>query len=388
MPRVAPFSALVYEPSVAGPLDLLTSPPYDVINAAREREYRDASPHNIVHVDLAEAPADRSIDRYDRAAQLLARWRAEGVLRRTEPSYFVYELGFTLDGRPGRVRGLFGAMDLEPWGGSVLPHEQTMPGPVQDRLQLLRATRTHLSAIYGTVAGPCAALASALERASAATPDVDLLDEEGVRHRLWAMPDDGSIAAMLADEPLLIADGHHRYTTALAYRDERHASAGPGPWDRILTFVVDAGTEQVPVLPYHRIQVAGEPLPGGEDVADLAALLEAVDDETLVVGTAIPTADGHVRYATHTLAGAPPAVRALHEGYLDHAAPGDALWFTHDALDADDAVRTGGASAAYLLPPTVPSRIRAVIEAGERLPRKSTFFWPKPRTGLVLMPLD
>jgi uncharacterized protein (DUF1015 family) len=389
MPRVAPFSALVFEPSVAGPLDRLTSPPYDVINAARERAYRDASPYNIVHVDLAEAPVDGSLgDPYDRAAGLLARWRADGALRRTEPSYFVYELGFTLHGRRGRVRGLFCSMDLEPWGGSVLPHEETMPGPVQDRLQLLRATRTHLSAIYGTVAGPCAPLASTLERACAAAPDADLLDEEGIRHRLWTLPDDGTIAATLADEPLLIADGHHRYTTALAYRDERHASAGPGPWDRILTFVVDAGTEQVPVLPYHRVQVAGEAMPGGEEVVGLAALLEAVDDETPVVGTATPTADGRVRYATHTLAGAPPAVRALHEDYLDEAAPDDALWFTHEAQDADDAVRAGEASAAYLLPPTVPSRIRAVIEAGERLPRKSTFFWPKPRTGLVLMPLD
>ncbi|MGZ4149271.1 MAG: DUF1015 family protein [Actinomycetota bacterium] len=389
MPRVAPFSALVFEPSVAGPLDRLTSPPYDVINAAREREYRDASPHNIVHVDLAETPADPSGgDRYDRAAALLGTWRSEGIVRRTEPSYFVYELGFTLEGRPGRVRGLFCAMDLEPWGGSVLPHEETMPGPVEDRLRLLRATRTHLSAIYGTVAGPCAALASALDRAAAGIPDADIVDEEGVRHRLWTLPDDGSIVSMLADEPLLIADGHHRYTTALAYRDERHAAEGPGPWDRILTFVVDAGTEQVPVLPYHRIQLTGEPLPGGGDVADLAAVLDAVDDDELRIGTATRAADGGVRYAIHAIAGTPPAVRALHDDYLDGAAPGDALWFTHDALDADDAVRAGGASAAYFLPSTVPARIRAVIEAGQRLPRKSTFFWPKPRTGLVLMPLD
>ncbi len=374
---------------MAGPLDRLTSPPYDVINAAREREYRDASPYNIVHVDLAETPSDPALgDRYERAATLLAAWRADGVLRRTEPSYFVYELAFTLDARPGRVRGVLCAMDLEPWGGSVLPHEETMPGPVQDRLRLLRATRTHLSAIYGTVAGPCGSLASELDRAAANVPDADIVDEEGVRHRLWALPDDGSIASFFADEPLLIADGHHRYTTALAYRDERHAVDGPGPWDRILTFVVDAGTEEVPVLPYHRIQVKGEPLPGGDDVADLAAVLETVDDEALRIGTAVRAADGTVRYATHAIAGAPPAVLALHDDYLDGAAPGDALWFTHDALDADDAVRAGAASAAYFLPSTVPGRIRAVIEAGQRLPRKSTFFWPKPRTGLVLMPLD
>jgi len=368
----------------------VSAPPYDVISEDRRSAYLSRSPWNIVHLDLAEGShdAEAADSCYAHAAALLNGWRAKGVLVRTPPSYFAYELGFVLDGAPRRLRGLFCAMELEPWGGDVLPHEETMPGPVADRLRLLRATHTHLSAIYGTIAGPCAPLSDLLDRATAPPAPFAIVDEEGVEHRMWSVPGEEPVAEWLADTQLLIADGHHRYTTALAYRDERHASDGAGPWDRILTLLVDAGTEDVPVLPYHRVQVAGDPPTGGEPFADLASLLDAVDDTHVRYGTITREADGAVEYRLHALAGEPPAVRALHEEVLDRLAPGDAIRFTHEAGAADAAVRSGEAIAAYLLPPTAPDRISTVIERGERLPRKSTFYWPKPRTGLVLMPLD
>jgi hypothetical protein len=189
------------------------------------------------------------------------------------------------------------------------------------------------------------------------------------------------------EEHLLIADGHHRYTTALAYREERHAAHGSGPWDRVLALIVDAGTQVVPVLPYHRIQRAGAVLPGGDEVRGQTELMSALDDHDVRIGSLRRAADGSLSWRTHELAGEPPAVRALH-AYLDDAAPGDSLSFTHEANDAVQAVSSGEAVAAYLLPPTTPERIIGVVEAGGRLPRKSTFFWPKPRTGLVMMPLD
>jgi uncharacterized protein (DUF1015 family) len=389
VPRLFPFEGLVYDPAVAGPLDRLTAPPYDVISDPRRRSYLGGSSHNIVHVDLAEGSNDPDdpASRYAHAAATLRRWLDEGALARDpEPSYRAYEMRFELDGRPHRTRGVFCALELEPWGGTVLPHEDTMPGPVLDRLHLLRATRTHLSAVYGTVAGPAPALRDLLDAATGPPPDLAVRDEEGVDHRLWRVPGSVEVGEWLADERLLIADGHHRYTTAMAYRDERDATDGPGPWDRILTLVVDAGTEDVPVLPYHRVQLEG-PLPAeGERVADLAALLERLDDERLRYGTARRDASA-IRYAVHDLDAEPPTVRALHEQLLDRIAPGDALRFTHDPDDADAMVRRDGAVAAYFLPPTTPDRIRTVVERGERLPRKSTFFWPKPRTGMILMPL-
>ena len=391
MPHVAPFVGLRYDTDIAGDLSRLTAPPYDVISGSRRDHYLAASPYNVVHVDLSEGSddPDHAESRYARAGALLAEWEHRDVLRRDpDPTYYAYELAWTPETSPpgGTIRGVFVALALEPWGGSVLPHEHTMPGPIADRLHLLRATATHLSPIYGTVSGPCDELAALLGRTCGTPPAAEVTDEEGVRHRLWTVERDEPIDRWLAPDDLLIADGHHRYTTALAYRDERHAVDGPGPWDTILAFVVDTGTEDVPVLPYHRIQRSGE-APAIEQTAhDLDELLGSVDDDASRVGI-IVARDGATAYGTLTLRGRPPAVRALHEELLDHLAPGETRRFTHDVLEAEAAVRAGDATAAYVLAPTTPARILAAVEHGDRLPRKSTFFWPKPRTGLLFMPV-
>ena len=388
VPRLFPFRGLQYDPSVAGPLDRLTAPPYDVISESDQEGLRARSPYNIVHVDRTEAAGNDGASGYAIAGSLLADWRASGVLRPADvPSYYGYELRYALEGIRHRLRGIVGALELEPWGGNVLPHEHTMPGPIEDRLRLLRATKTHVSPIYGTISGPCTRLNELLDRTVDGDPIVNVRDHEGVEHRMWPIDGQEDVTSWLADEPLLIADGHHRYATALAYRDERRADDGPGPWDRILTLVVDAGSEEVPVLPYHRVQIGGEPPTGGQPAADLADVLAHTDDLQLRYGTVTKIA-GTVTYRVHRLRGHPPTVLALHEQLLDRVAPGDALRFTHVAADADTAVREGSAIAAYLLPGTTTDRVRAVIERGDRLPRKSTFFWPKPRTGMILMPVD
>ena len=391
MPRVASFRGLRYNPAVAGPLSRLTSPPYDVISEPGRHRYRKASPFNVVHVDLAEGSEDTDDpeNRYERASRLLTSWERSGALVRADaPRYYAYEVAWAepVDGST-HVRGVFVALELQPWGGSVIPHEHTMPGPVEDRLRLLRATATHLSPIYGTVPGPCVALSELLDRTCAEPPAEELLDEEGVTHRLWEISGDEPIDAWLLPEDLLIADGHHRYTTALAYRDERHAAEGPGSWDAILALVVDAGTQTVPVLPYHRVQVAGEPPPQGRHADDLDELLAHVSDEAMVVGVIARRVDALPAYGLLDLHGTPPVVRALHDEVLDETAPGEALRFTHSAADAERAVLSGEAIAAYVLPPTTPVRVQDAIEHGVRLPRKSTFFWPKPRTGVLFMPV-
>jgi uncharacterized protein (DUF1015 family) len=390
MPTVSPFVGLTYAPS-AGPLERLTARPYDVITDDYRRGYLAGSPNNIVHVDLAEGSddPDEPGNRYETAGAVLAGWRASGVLQADEnPLYYAYEMSFPLGGKRRRIRGIYCALELEPWGGGVLPHEETMPGPIQDRLHLLRATRTHLSPIYGTVAGPSAPLAALLEDATAGPAPFEITDTEGVDHRMWRVDGTAPVAEWLAGEPLLIADGHHRYTTALAYRDERHAADGAGPWDRILALIVDSGTEDVPVLPYHRILVVGAPPAGGAPTDSLESALQALSDTDLRFATVARGSDGSLAFRIHTAEGEPPTVKALHRSSLDRLAPGDALRFTHEAVEAVEAVRDGEAVAAYLLPTTTPGRIREVVDRHERLPRKSTFFWPKPRTGMVLMPLD
>jgi uncharacterized protein (DUF1015 family) len=380
MPRVFPFEALVYDVAVVGTLDRVTTPPYDVISEPLMREYR-SEPFSIVQIDLGTGDGE---DRYQQAGADLRRWVDQGVLVRTRPAFYAYEMRASAT---ERVRGVLCALELEDWGGDVMPHEQTMAGPVEDRLRLLRATRTHLSAVYGTVAGPCPSLGDLLDTVTQRPPEAALVDEQGVSHRRWTIPADEPISEWLADEPLLIADGHHRYTTALAFRDEMRAAFGAGPWDRLLTFVVDAGSERLSVRPFHRIQVFGAVPDPGRPVGDLDAVLGALSDDEPRIGIVRP--DGvDAELTVRDLTGEPPAVRALHDGLLDALAPPGALRFTPDPGEAVAAVAAGEAVAAYLLPPTTPDRIRKVVERGERLPQKSTYFWPKPRTGVILMPLD
>ena len=292
-------------------------------------------------------------------------------------------------GEPHTVRGVICAMDLEDWGGTILPHERVMDGPVQDRLALLRATRTHLSPVYGTIDGSGGLIDVIARGETSGETPFEAIDEQGVRHRMWTVPADVVDLSPLTDQTLLIADGHHRYTTALHYRDERRRADGSGPWDAVLTLVVDTTTEHLPVLPFHRVQMAGEAPPAvGDAVSGLAETLEALDDDARTVGVATIDPHGDVAYRIRRLKGEPPTVRALLDELLDESLIPGSMRYVPDAGEAVEALRHGGAVAVYLLPPTTPDRIRAVVEQGERLPQKSTYFWPKPRTGMVMMPLD
>jgi uncharacterized protein (DUF1015 family) len=202
---------------------------------------------------------------------------------------------------------------------------------------------------------------------------------------MWVAPPEPDVAAWLAPETLMIADGHHRYATALRYRDERRAERGPGPWDAAMMFLVDAALEDPPVLPYHRVVLDGDPPAEGDRVRDLEEVLESVDDAKLLYGIATHE-DGALVHRVAELDGEPPTVCRLHERSL--AGADERLRFTPDAVAAEEEVRGGRAVAAYLLPPTDAATIRSVVDAGGRLPQKSTFFWPKPRTGLVIRPHD
>jgi len=380
---------LLFDRARIGSHDLVTTPPYDVISPLEQRRFRDLSPYNVIRLELGEdLPGDDDEDnKYRRAAADLDRWRADGALRPTEgPAFYAYEMRFLLHGRPRRLRGVIGAVELEDWGGSILPHERTMEGPIEDRLRLVRAVNANLSCIQAVFRGPVEPVARALEDASARTPDVESTDEAGVEHRMWLLdPARADVRRWLADESMMIADGHHRYTMSLRYRDEMREREGPGPWDRVMMLLVDSAVEDPPVLPYHRVLRAGDPGDTGTHVLDLHEILDAVDDEELVYGV-VTLDEGVLSHHVVRLEGTPPTVCVLHDGPL--AGRDDDLSFTHDAVEAEDAVSHGGAAAAYILPRTNALRIRAVIDRGERLPQKSTFFWPKPRSGMVLRPLD
>ena len=388
MSRISPFVGLLFDRSVVGSHDLVTTPPYDVISEAARRHFLEASPYNVIRLDLGPSEADgaEAEAKYEVAASELRAWRERGALVPTEgPRLYPYEMRFALHGRERAIRGLVCAVELEDWGGSIVPHERTMPGPIDDRLRLMRAVEANLSSIHALYRGPNDAVAAYLDEQTAAEPDASATDETGVEHRLWVASPDLAIASALEAESLMIADGHHRYAMALRYRDEMRSVRGTGPWDRTMMFLADAALQEPPVLPFHRVQTAGAVEPAGRRVLDMGEVLESVSDDKLAYGLVLKE-DGVLVHRVAELDGPPPTVSALHAQRL--GGEDVQLQFTPDAVDAEEAVRSGEAVAAYLLPPTDASRIRDVIDRGERLPQKSTFFWPKPRTGLVLRPLD
>jgi uncharacterized protein (DUF1015 family) len=360
-----------------------------ITDAERDHLYR-ASPFNVVRLILArdEPGDDGRADKYTRGARALRSWLDEGILRPTAtPCVYPYEMSFRLGGATRSLRGVVVEVDLEPFGPRVVPHERILADPLEDRLRLLRAIPANLSPVYVMVAGPCPPVAEMVARAADAAAPMDFEDEAGTRHRMWAVDGDlDELTGALSTEPMMIADGHHRYTVALRHRVEMNRERGPGPWDRMMVFVVDAATEDPPILPVHRVAAHAAPALASEaPVRDLDEILATIRDEDLTYGV-VTMDDGVPSHRIGTLSGSPPAVCALHAGPLGPMDPGT-LDYTPHAAEAEAAVVEGRAAAAYLLPPTRVERVWTVGASGATLPQKSTYFWPKPRTGLVIRPL-
>ena len=408
-----PFRALRY---AAGDLGALTSPPYDVLDADGVAALEAASDHNVVRLILPRGEPGTGLDRYQRAKQTLEDWREEGVLvPDPEPALYVYE-----QAAPGGhvQRGLLGALALSPSeDGIVLPHENTMSGPVGDRLALYDAVDADLELIFLVYDGGGAA-SRAVQEADRETPVVDEVLPDGLRHRLWALTDPdrlGEIAADLASRRALIADGHHRYATYLRRQAAHHESGdGAGPWDTGLTFLVDAQAFGPEVHPIHRV-VPGRDAGALADLASTGFAAESFDGDldgalgALAAagrqGPAFLLASGDrstVRLLSAPdqarLAAALPAERSAAWRALDvsvlHGYVVPELWGMQDTVENVSyahhvgaalaaAARTGG--TAVLLNATPVEGVVAVAAGGERMPRKSTLFTPKPRTGLVLL---
>jgi uncharacterized protein (DUF1015 family) len=423
MADARPFRGLRFDPARVDAA-LTIAPPYDVISPDEQRALYERSPHNIVRIEYGmERPGDdASENRYARAARDLRAWLDEGVLvRDARPALYAYVQEFTWDGRPYSREAWFCAMRLEPWErGVVKPHEHTLAKPKEDRLRLLRATRTQVSPVYS------------LFRPGASFPYGEpLLDvtADGQRHVLGAVTDAAAIeefAGIIAEAEVYIADGHHRYETALAYRDEVRAAAtswsGDEPENFVLMALTAVDDPGLLVLPTHRVVLRPSP---ADAVARVARSFDAVDVTDRGVGAALEEA-GRARDATAFVAlGLEPGrahllrlrdrvavealmpaeqpaswkrldVNVLQYGVLqpafgiDDAAltEGGAVTYTQDAAEAERTVASGAAQAAFLLNATPVEQVLAVADAGGRMPQKSTFFHPKLPTGLVMNLLD
>ena len=397
MADVRPFRALRYAPA-AGPLADLLAPPYDVISAEEKRDLLGRSAYNAVRLELPEIA-------YEEVAGLIAHWRDEGVLETAPaPCVVAWTQTFTLsDGVARERRTLLAAVGLEPYEARVVrPHERTHAGPKEDRLRLIRAVRTNVSPVFGLYPDPEGAAWAAV--AVSGEPRAEATDRDGTVHRFWVVDDPGALEALavaMADRWILIADGHHRYETALAYRDEMHAAGeGPGPHDLVMMGLTALDDDGLVVLPTHRLLTrwpeGAASAFAATDADGLDALLDALaaaPEDAPAVGLLTP---GRAQLLTGTAdpslsAGRRLDVAALEREILlphlgaDQAALAhdEVLSYTKDAAEAQSLVESGAIAAALILRGIPKSAVAAVAEAGETMPQKSTYFFPKLLTGVA-----
>lgn len=423
MPRLSPFVALRYRPGAGDPADLI-APPYDVIDAALADELRSRSPYNAVRLVL---PQGEGVERYEEAASRLDTWRREDVVAAdAAPAVHVYRQRYVAQDGPHERLALFAALELEPFGRGVLPHERTHSGPRADRLALTLATRTQLSPVFLLARDPEAHLLEMLRLLVATPPPFEATTPDGVEHAMWSISEEGSAAVLCAlagRHPLLIADGHHRYETAL----EVSRRLGGESAGKVLACVVSALDPGLVVRPTHRTLTADDGLAAGSlaaalepwfdveplgssvgpDAAEREAAAEAAGmvvldgatggafrlsrrpggrDERGAEGAASTEPSGEqaanriaaVQFDRHVL-------RDLLGTDADTAAHAGRLEYHRDAAEA--VRRAGATGAAFLLPPVSLDAVWEAAAAGIRLPPKSTYFEPKIPSGLLFRPL-
>jgi uncharacterized protein (DUF1015 family) len=401
VPRFEPFQGLRYNLERVEPADV-TAPPYDVIDIDERAALAARHPHNVVQIDLP-LPSTEGGDPYEAAARRLDSWKHDRVLvRDPEPSFYVYRMDHTDErGQHHHTTGVVGSLTLRPPGEvaegeqPILPHEHTTPKAKTDRLDLTRATRANLSAVWGL--SPASGLSDLLDTGH--PPLAAWTDDDGTGHALWQLTDPARLAAItssVSGAPVVIADGHHRYETALNYQRERRADDGPGPWDATMVYVVELAEHELTVQPIHRL-VTG--LPGGFDLVDALRPFFDVSPAGPVDPTIVDRMADQGVLALLTLRGAwtlrprddaLAGARDLDSSRLDvalAALPPHELTFQHGVDQVVAHVEKGDAQAAVLLRPATVAQIVDIAHGGERMPPKTTFFAPKPRTGIVFREL-
>jgi uncharacterized protein (DUF1015 family) len=417
MADVEPLRALHYDLERTGGLQDVVAPPYDVIDAEERDELEARSPYNVVRIDLPVGDHP-----YETAAKQLAAWQSDGVIvRDAQPALWALEQAYTgPDGQVRQRRGFLARVRVEEYGpGLIRPHERTHPGPKEDRLRLTRATKANLSPIFSLFDDPASTVSSTLDGATAGEPWGHATDEDGTVNRMWRIADADAIATITGaakTTELLIADGHHRYETARVYADE---VGGDGPHRYVLMCLVSLEDPGLTVFPTHRLLRDLRP----EQQEALANTIRRDFEISRLDSTAelaplygqpasMGYIDAHVRQpfmltlkdqaiADAALAGHAEPYRRLDTAVLEALILKGALGMTDDDIDhlsglgyarnfdeALGAVMTGGYDAAFFVAATPIEQVRAVAAAGESMPPKSTYFFPKVPTGLVFNPLE
>ena len=433
MAQVHPFRGWRYDVAQVGDLSDVTCPPYDVIDSEFQERLYEQHPCNVIRLELnRDEPGDAGPDeKYRRAAEFLRRWIHQGVLiQEHEDALYVYHQVFEWEGKEYTRRGFLGRIRLERFGeGNVFPHEQTLSGPKADRLKLLEACRTNLSPIFGLYPDNENAVQSPLEQAIHSITPLEATDHLGVIHRLWPVSDHGTIEQvrkLLRDKPIFIADGHHRYETAINYRDGLKVAgnlAGPdAPPNFVMMMFVGMSDPGLVILPTHRLvsglapmkkddlaralgrNFALEAVGQGASAAREAWELIAADEGQNVLGLGT-TGDGWWTLARLT-DGSPMktlapeqsddwrglGVSLLHKLVLEHLlkahhSGGPKCRYVHQVEEVIEAQAAGEVPLACLVPSAQIEHVDRIAARLEKMPPKSTYFYPKLQTGLVFNPV-
>ncbi len=417
MAEIQPLEALHYDLTRTHGLQDVVAPPYDVISPEQRAALEARSPFNVVRIDLPEDGADR----YERAASVLADWEAEGVVERDrEPALWILTQDYTgPDGQARTRRGFLARVGIEDYGpGRIRPHERTHPGPKEDRLRLTRATKANLSPIFSLYSDPENSSWKALGPRIDGEPWARATDDDGTVNRLWRVADPDTIAAVadaLRSTELLIADGHHRYETARVYAEE---VGGRGPQRYVLMCLVALQDPGLTVFPTHRLvrdlsEAQQRELASAleenfeiEPLQDLDALVPQPGDQVRIgyidAGSRKPAMLTLKRQeiADRVLPGRSDAYRQLDTAVLEALILKGTLGLSDEDIDelaglsyardlneALERVESGQVDAAFLMAPTPVEQVQAVAAAGESMPPKSTYFFPKVPTGLLFNPL-
>ena len=419
MAEIQPLRTLRYEPAAVGSLDTVIAPPYDVIDEDARAALAGRNPFNVVEIDLPRANGG---DPYQHAAETFEAWRQQGILvQEREPALWVLEQQYAApDGSSRTRRGFFARVRVEDYGeGRIRPHERTHPGPKEDRLRLTRATRANLSPIFSLFPDPHGAAREALEAAIGGQPFGQAADSEGTRNTLWRVADAEAVAAIqgaVADAELLIADGHHRYETARIYAEE---VGGEGEHRYVLMFLCSLADPGLTVFPTHRL-LTGLKDDEQKQLAIREVLtrdfdVEQVDDPAADPAAPVPQF-GYMdsfhkqpyrvtlkdqAIADGALEGRTDAYRRLDTAVLEAIVLRGALGMSEDDIshlrglsyskdlgEARAAVESGRCDAGFFLRATPIEQVREVAAAGESMPPKSTYFFPKIPTGLVFNLLE
>ena len=434
MAEIIPFKALRYDPHQVK-LDDVVTQPYDKITGAMQEKYYELSPHNLVRIILGKRleTDNANFNVYTRAAEYLHDWRSGGVLKQdSEPSFYLYSQNFTVPGtrEMSERRGLIALGRIQDYSdGVVFPHEHTLAKPREDRLNLLRATRAHFGQIFMLYSDPKAQVERLLEKSAEEEPDISVLDQYEVLHRVWRISDPLLIAAVqdaMREKKLLIADGHHRYETSLAYRNqqrEKQADAGPlAAHEFVMMTLIRMESRGLVILPTHRV-IQGLPTYDRERMLEGARRffnIERIDlraesrSATTLLGEAGEAGTSFVavtrqgpylmrakKRAVHDALASVSArqreldVVQLHRIMLERVLEiseeairnQEHVVYERDASEAISRVRQG-ANVAFLMNPARIEQVRDIAFAGEVLPQKSTDFYPKLLSGLTIYALE